>query len=65
MRKIVGGFLDELTRDHGARRTQRLMEWICTGYIERFGREHRCQIKGDRRRLKILIASRYYGRGDE
>jgi hypothetical protein len=60
LRSIVFRFLDDLTIAHGSRRTERLMEWIQEGYISRFSREHRCQIKEDSRRLKIAIKTRYY-----
>jgi len=60
IRTIVFRFLDDLTQAHGLRRTERLVTWIQEGYISRFSREHRCQIKEDSRRLKIAIKSRYY-----
>jgi hypothetical protein len=62
MRKIVCGFLNELTEKHGSRRTERFIDWIHTGYIERYGREHRYQIKSDKHRLAHLIRVKYYGR---
>jgi hypothetical protein len=62
MRSIVYGFLNELTEKHGCRRTERFIDWIGGGYLQRFGREHRCQIKEDKRKLKQLIVANYYGR---
>jgi hypothetical protein len=60
IRSIVLKFLDELTRRHGSRRTDRLIIWVQEGYISRFSREHRCQIKEDSKRLKNAIRTRYY-----
>ena len=62
MRHIIKDFLDELTLNHGSRRADRLIEWIHTGYIERYDREHRCQIKHDKHQLQVIIATTYYGR---
>ena len=62
MRGIIIDFLAELTLTHGSRRADRLIEWIHTGYIERYDREHRCQIKHDKRQLQAKIAMNYYGR---
>jgi hypothetical protein len=60
IRTIVFKFLDDLTQAHGSRRTDRLLIWIQDGYISRFSKEHRFQIKEDRRKLKNAIRTRYY-----
>ena len=62
MRSIVQGFFNELAEQHGTRRVERLIDWIHNGYIQRYDREHRYQIKSDKRKLKMRIAMYYYGR---
>jgi len=62
MRSIVQGFFNELAEAHGTRRVERLIDWIHNGYIQRYDREHRYQIKADRRKLKTRIAMYYYRR---
>jgi len=52
---IFNGFIEGLCRDHGDRRGERVIDWIVSGYLERFSYEHRVQIKADRNRLAYLF----------
>ena len=65
LNNIIGQFLTDLSRQHGSKRVERLMEWIHEGYISRYDRVHRCQIREDRRRLKLAVRYHYYGRKTE